>query len=114
MTAPVAAQAGGLQPRAARTQHLLLPSTLPPCSLPALPYLEQVADRRDVIDATIHEGEDIHKAGSKKGFCPSLHPLLLHDWRGREGGGEGGGDGGRVERIITLPAEKKRVGGREG
>ena len=93
MTEPVTAPVTALDvgPPAESRTDTTTPPSLPP-SLPLssllsiLSYLEQVADWRDVVNAAIDEGEDILKAGSKEGLRPSLHPLLFHDWRGREGG----------------------------
>jgi len=65
-----------------------------------------------MVNAAIHEGKDVLEAGAKEGLRPCLDSLLLHHYKGREGGRKGG----RVGGISSMlgPHRKSREGGREG
>jgi len=39
-----------------------------------------------MVNAAIHEGKDVLEARAKEGLRPCLDSLLLHHYKGREGG----------------------------
>jgi len=68
--------------------HLPLKATLSFTASSPPSNLKQIADWREVIDASIHEGVYILQARAEKGLRARLGPLLFDRWQarcGREG-----------------------------